>query len=358
MNFGVIDGLVNGTESVVFDHEVTGSAVSSISTGNILNGDEDGWYTIIIRYIAGANGSVMWTRFNNDSGNNYGTLGSTANNTTVVSAAATGQSGSLGGYCATSGRTSFWVGRMYAKSGAVRLINYSWCFDITGTTCTEIRTLSYVWNNTADNITNINFVGSGTDIGVGTRIIILKSNNFTDGTPTGVINTPYIKGCWRRIDSRILSAPASSVTFSGLDGDKAVLFYLSSSIKAANATGDIKINLNNDTGNNYGYQRLTATNTTVAAARATPSCIYAGVTGTNAYFSQHNTLLFAKQGFVRPSITQTINDIIGTTVTALWSLGQSYSVTNTNITEIDIATTTNNFDTGSQFELYGLYPNG
>jgi hypothetical protein len=41
MKIGNLEGLVNGTEQVVFDYEVTGSPVSSISTGNILNGNEE-----------------------------------------------------------------------------------------------------------------------------------------------------------------------------------------------------------------------------------------------------------------------------------------------------------------------------
>lgn len=357
MIFGNIDGLVNGTEQVVFDYEVTGSAAADIPTGNILNGDEDGWYTIIVRNIPATNGRTM-LRFNGDSGSNYGWRGVTGINSSAGDATSTTQNAiNIGHSATTAGDTEFSVSRLYAKSGSVRLVNSISTGQITSTTVSEVKSQGAVWTNTADNIVSMLLLTDGT-FAVGTRVIILKSNNFTNGTPTGVINTPYIKGSWVRVGSSVLGSAASSVTFSGLDGDRDVLYYLSSSIKAASATGDIKINLNNDTGNNYGYQRLTGTNTTVAAARATPSCLYGGVTGTNAYSSQHNTLLFAKQGFLRPAITQTINDITGTTVTAIWTLGQSYSVTNTNITEIDIAVTTNNFDTGSQFDLYALRPNG
>jgi hypothetical protein len=199
---------------------------------------------------------------------------------------------------------------------------------------------------------------AGSAYGVGTRIIILKSNNFTNGTPTGSITTPYINGSWVRVGSSVLGADAASVTFSGLDGDTAVLYYLSSNIKAdgtAGGTGTIQILPNNDATNVYGYQRLTATNTTIAAARATPSCFYGGTTGTASYYSSQNTLIFAKQGFIRPAITTCLNDITGTTVTALWTLGQSYSVTNTNITSLVVAATSNKFLAGSQFDLYALY---
>ena len=353
---GALQGLVNGTEQVVFDYTVSGSAVSSISTGNILNGNEDGWYTVIALHIYDTATSTLLGSFNADTtAANYGYRGISANNTTVVNISSTAATIRL---CSVASGTpsGFSVLRFYAKSGAVRLCNGMNVCDINVTTVTQLETISSVWNETASNITGMTFTAN--KIGVGSRIIILKSNNFTNGTPTGIITTPYIKGAWVRVGSSVLGAPASSVTFSGLDGDRDVLYYLSSSIKASSATGDIKINLNNDTGNNYGYQRLTATSTTVAGVRATPSCLYSGVTGTNAYYSQMNTLLFAKQGFVRPAITRTTNDITGTTVTALWLLGQSYSVTNTNITKIDIVPSTNNFDAGSQFDLYALRPNG
>jgi hypothetical protein len=366
MNVGILQGLVNGTEQVCFDYEVKAvvdggtGPVSSLSTGSILNGDEDGWYTIIIRHISGGADDWCMMRLNNDSGANYGFLGIQGVSTAVNSIANTGRTFLYPGGGSTSTNESvFSVVKLYAKSGSVRLVNTLGATKIAGTSVDQITTMGQVWNNTADNITSITFLSINPNcLAVGTRIIILKSNNFTNGTPTGVITTPYIKGSWVRVGSSVLGSSASSVTFSGLDGDRDVLYYLSSSIKAASATGDIKINLNNDTGNNYGYQRLTATNTSAAAARATPSCLYGGVTGTNAYFSQHNTLLFAKQGFLRLAITQTINDITGTTVTAIWTLGQSYNVTNTNITEIDIAVTSNNFDTGSQFDIYALRPNG
>jgi len=76
--------------NVVFDYEVTGSAASSIDTGAILNGDVDGWYTIIFRMISAANSNYIKATFNSDGGTNYGHLGIAASVTTVSSAAATG----------------------------------------------------------------------------------------------------------------------------------------------------------------------------------------------------------------------------------------------------------------------------
>ena len=358
MNFGNIEGLVSGVESVVFDYEVTGSAVSSISTGNILNGDEDGWYTVIGRMINTSTASNLIMRFNGDSGTNYGIRGIDASNTTVSDISATGY---IGHYLCAAGASEsvgMFVARFYAKSGAVRLVNAQRVEYINGTAVSRIRMAGSVWSNTADNIINAVFAADvGNGLGVGTRIIILKSNNFTNGTPTGVINTPYIKGAWVEVGSSVLGGEASSVTFDNLDGDRDVLYRLTYESKAGTgAIGTIKIELNNDTGTNYGYQYLYAINTAVAATRSSAAYLYGSVGNTAGDLSSMDLLLFAKQGFVRPAIQTFTGVVSGTTVTLLGTMGSVYSVTNTNITKMKISQT--NFAAGSQFKLMALRPNG
>jgi hypothetical protein len=189
-------------------------------------------------------------------------------------------------------------------------------------------------------------------MGIGSRVIVLK------GEPFPVSTVSCAAGAWKLVGTQVLGSDASSVTFSSLKGDTAVCYYLVISAKAdttAGGTGIIKILPNNDTTNVYGYQRLTGTSTTVGAARATPSCFYGGATGTASYYSHSTTYIYAKQGQLRPAYTVNGQDITGTTTTATWVLGQSYNVTNTEITSLVISTTTNNFKTGSTFSLYALY---
>jgi hypothetical protein len=231
---------------------------------------------------------------------------------------------------------------------------------ITGTTVSNIRTNGLVWNNTADNITNMTFAGSVGQLGIGTRVIILKSNNFTNGTPTGVITTPYIKGAWVRVGSQVLGSAASSVTFSGLDGDRDVVYYLSIQWKASGACACLVRPNNSSTASTYGQQTLLAQNTTFSAARAIASnSIVVGWDGTTSGLqTRAGILLFAKSGFIRPSIRDTVENINGTTVTTLLNQGGSWNNTSDNITSIVCSTDANNFDTGSQFDLYALRPNG
>jgi hypothetical protein len=112
MNFGSLSGLVNGTETVVFDRTVTGSAVSSIATGNILNGDEDGWYTIIFRHIYDGANVAAFLRFNGDSGTNYGYRSTNANNTTVANYNNTGNTGTYISSVTSTGTSSIGVAKV------------------------------------------------------------------------------------------------------------------------------------------------------------------------------------------------------------------------------------------------------
>jgi hypothetical protein len=339
--------------NVIFDYEVTGSAASSIDTSTILDGNTDGWYTIIVRTISAQNTNYTSVKFNNDGGATYGRLGISATNATVASDAATGGTTAyLSPFGTDNNETSFSVATIYAKSGAVRLLNNITATGITGTTVDYLDTMGYVWNNSADNLTRMvfnSYVASG--FGVGTRVIILKGNALAVGV------SPGTTGAWKRVGTSVLGSAASSVTFSGLNGDTAVCYYLSKQEKAnGGATGNVLISFNNDTGTNYGLQQLRTESTTVSAARSTTLTGFGSGSASSAgYITSSTHLIFAKQGFVRPAISSSMYSIDGTTVTVLYTFGQSYSVTNTNITEIDIATTTNNFDTGSQFDLYALY---
>lgn len=353
MIFGTINGLVNGTEQIVFDREITVSAVSSIDTGNILNGNEDGIYTIIFRYINVTSDVYAYMRFNGDTGNNYGRRMLVATNTTVSVDDTSGESSLRLTYA--NGRTGFVILKIYANSGTVRLGNMYSVIDINGTSVLQFQSAGTIWGNTSDNIVSLSIFTAGTNIAVGSRVIILKDNNFTDGMPSGVITTPYISNGWVRVSSQTLGSAASSVTLSDIDGDTNVAYYLSCSIKA---TGNLypRLRINADTGTNYGNQVLSANNTTVRCSRNVNDGIYLQdyVVSANGEYHHSNTFIFAKQGFIRPIIYESAGKISGTTVNELEVGGASYNVTNTNITSLTIFGA-QNFDVGSRFDLYALY---
>ncbi len=362
MQFGNLSGLVNGTEQVVFDYEVSGSAVSSIDTGSILNGDEDGWYTVILRVVGATSQTNAYLRFNSDSGANYGYNGINVDDTVLYSTIATGNNGIFMNINSVAvGNVSFSVAKVHAKSGSVRFINTVSADNITSTTVKSINPFGQVWNNTASNITSIQAVSysGASTLGVGTRLIILKSNNFTNGTPTGVITTPYVKGSWVRVASSLLGSSASSVTFSSLDGDRDVIYCLSALVKGSGAGGSfVYVSPNADSGNK-GFQRVQAYGTTKDGFKGTSyNGINIGLTASSSSYSNGQLIMFAKQGYLRTSISSFGSHIVGALPDTLAIYGYSWSVTNTNITSLVITASSVNFDTGSSFELYALRPNG
>lgn len=357
MLFGNIQGLVNGTEQVVFDYEVIGSAVTSINTGNILNGDEDGWYTIIFRGIGCT--SAAWLRLNGDSGANYGLRAIRANDTTVGNFSSTTDTGISIGYSNADTDSSFSIVKLYAKSGTVRLCTKIFALDIDGKTVMYLDNGGSVWNNTNDNIINMT-VSDATAINPGSRLIILKSTNFTNGTPSGIITSPYIKGSWVRVGTSTLESAASSVTFSGLDGDKDVLYYISVFWKSPTSYMGPIVQPNADSNTNYGQQYLYVAATIGGVRETSPTGLYYGydqVASGNYGFS--TGFIFAKSGFIRPSLCLVALDINGSSIRRIDAVGGSWNNTADNITSLRfLANSSRNFDTGSKFELYALRPNG
>jgi hypothetical protein len=337
---------------------------TSISTGNILNGDEDGWYTIIVRHVNGATGAALGVQFNADTGTSYGYRGINSYSTTVEDWAGTGATSCrIEPTSPASGICQFSISRVYAKSGSVRLVSTLSTGGLTGTTVNTISSSGSVWNNTADNIVSAQFTtGQANGFGIGSRIIILKPNNFTNGTPTGVINTPYIQGSWVRLPgSGVVASDTTSVTITA-DGDRDVLYMISAEIvnnSGSNPSYFFRPN-NVSTNTVYGYQYFQGASTTVNADRATT-----GITGidfayaNNGTVTRSNVLLFAKSGFIRPALISRSNTISGTTVTNVACFGFSWNNTADNITSLVItADAAGGITAGSQIDVYALRPNG
>lgn len=359
MQFGNLSGFVNGTEKIVFDYEVTGSPVASIATGSILNGDEDGEYLIIVRCVDNASNYGCFARINNDSGANYGMRTTNGNSTTITDRVYTGDTRLLFNDGTTAAGVNFGMVKLFAKSGAVRLSTSLFGSRITGTTVNFVDFGGAVWNNTGTNITSMTFLPVVGNINVGTRITILKTNNFTNGTPTGIITTPYIKNSWLRVGSNVVGSAVSSVTFSGLDGNTDVMYLLTWKYQGGGASGAGNITFNTDTSTNYGKQVIYATSGTVASARTTATTRISTSTsaGSPLHYSGY-LLIYAKSGFERTVIGQFADGTSGTTIGYLTVAAQVWNNTGSNITQI-VVTDPNagsQILTGSQFNLYALRP--
>lgn len=73
---------------------------------------------------------------------------------------------------------------------------------------------------------------------------------------------------WEHIDTQVLSAAAAAITFSGIDTTYRRFRVLCAQLKdASGAASAVTTRLNNDSGSNYAYQRLSGDGATAAAAR-------------------------------------------------------------------------------------------
>lgn len=361
MNFGALSGFINGTESVVFDYEVAGSATTSIDTGNILNGNEDGWYTVIIYLNSNSSGVSPTFRFNGDTANNYGYRGTSGINTTIADVANSSSQQSILNGIANAGEISLVIGRVYAKSGTVRLTNWFSIGHVTTTLVTDLYSGTSVWSNTADNIVSMQYTASGAYLGVGTRMIVLKQNAFTNGTPTGAITTPYIKGSWVRVGSSVLGlGGVNQVNFTGLDGDRDVLYAYSACIKAEGDTDDIRLRFNNDTGaTNYASQVINGYGTGSGAARAARAYHQVGYATAANRMTSCSGIIWAKSGFQRPALAIANYNLDGTTFLGFAMCGWLWLNSADNITAVGTSSfTADDFAEGTQIELYALRPNG
>jgi len=153
-------------------------------------------------------------------------------------------------------------------------------------------------------------------------------------------------------DSGELTATATSITISGLSGDLDKEYRLLCRFIGSGAVGDYKLTFNTDTAANYGHQEINGVNATAAAVRNT-SIAYLGIgnTGTTAYQSFSDTVIYAKSGKVRTALSKYAYDITGTTVTGIVQRGYSWNNTVDNITQMVITPAANLIGIGSRIIL-------
>jgi hypothetical protein len=171
---------------------------------------------------------------------------------------------------------------------------------------------------------------------------------------SGLLNS----GGWQLIEDKLFSTAATSHTFSGLDGDTDQEYRLVSRIVNGHTPESIGVYLrpNNDTGTNYGWQYLCGKSTIASANRYTTEVglllfLY-GITALNSS-SLSDTILYAQSGSVRTAITKVAEDISGTTVSDVLSLGTSWNNTLDNITSLTVtASQTDGLGVGTHLFLF------
>jgi hypothetical protein len=358
MRTGILEGDINGLWQVAYDSGELTATTSSVTISG-LNGDTDLEYMLISRVNLAEEAPTApeaVLRFNGDSGSNYGIQRMQGQNTSAGAARFTPTYFARLGYSETETEISFSKCHIFAKSGKERTGLTLEANRITGTTVDAIWSYANVWSNTADEITSMTIAATDDNLGIGARFILLKKVHATDAMKTGELTPNQVTGAWERVYSNTLTSAATTVTISGLTGNtdcvyKLIAYFNNSSASAS----DFQIRPNNDSGSNYGFQRLVGNNATVAASRNT------SVTGLNfAYAAASNVcpaeiLIYAKSGYERTAIGTRPNSISGTTVTEIGKWGQSWNNTADEITSLVVfGSISNSLGIGTNIELYKL----
>lgn len=365
MKTAAVDGVIYGNEwQTIYDSGELASAQTSITISD-LDGNTDKEYRVIARFVNGYNGTCQYGfRPNGDSASNYGNQYLRGQNTVVDAGRSTSQSFIFLGASLSLGSLDFADAIFYAKSGYVRTSLVKESIFGSGTTVDSMISRGSVWNNTSDNITSLSIVALSTDgIGVGSRIILMRRSDRDASTigKMGKVNAyGKIKGCFQQIYSNTLSAPATSVTITGLDGDTDVLYRLVfRGVNNYNGAASVGLTFNGDSGTNYGYQRLYGSDAASGADRYTAiSGFSIGNYGVLNDKTFSEVLVYAKSGYVRTGILNDAWNINGTTISAILLKGFVWNNTATNMYSmtIDTAGYANGLGTGTVIELWAYRP--
>lgn len=355
-NINLKGALKAGNWQIVNEQTLAAAATSVTISG--LDGDTDEEYLIYYRFIAGS-GSNTTVRFypNNDTTDaNYGWQGLVGANSTASAVFANLAQLNNGSF--VSGDTDFGRIRFFAKSGRVRTYLVDSFDKGASTTIGGAVTSGRMWNDTSNNVTSIVFTANQTNgLGIGSYFLILKKVS-SPGSAYGYnsISTPMGKfkaNTFETIAEATLGGNATSITISGLAGDTDVFYELEINV-LNNANGDaFYLRPNNDSGANYGFQSLTASNGTAAASRSTAengAVIGDSATAGDKVFIR--CFMYAKAGFVRPIICRNAGGVTSNTVTRMYYMTNLWNDTSNQITSLVLfCNTANGFKTGTIYRL-------
>jgi hypothetical protein len=159
--------------------------------------------------------------------------------------------------------------------------------------------------STAPGATPVIFASSVTNpgnVGIGTASPAYPLDvNGTSRTGDMIVTGKLRAGTWQAVYENTLSAAATSVSVSGLAGDTDLIYKIYYSVvNGSGGAGTIRIRLNNDSGNNYSWNRIAAQGSTPGGQlSASDSGIFAGA------YTQANDLvtdeavIFSKSGINR-----------------------------------------------------------
>lgn len=363
---GELDGAIMGGEyQKVYDSGELTTAVTSINVSG-LDGNTDGEYEIIARIVNNAASDPNYfIRLNNDSGANYGEQLLYGRDTVAGAYTPVNASGLRLNYPDGAATNEILFSRiiLHATSGCVRTALIKTGMRMATTMpAGSVNIKGAIWNNTSDNINSLIFFSDvANGFGIGTRIIILRRNTAGVGIRAGTLDVQgKLKGCFQKVYETTLTTAATSITISGLDGNTDILYKLVCKfVNDGGAGSTYGLRPNNDTGSNYGYQYLVGRasvancNRGVLALFELAALESTGVGNVNLV----KGILYAKSGYVRTFIRETVENVSGTTVNATSIEAESWNNTADNITSlVFVSDQANGFGVGTYICLEAYQP--
>jgi hypothetical protein len=180
-----------------------------------------------------------------------------------------------------------------------------------------------------------------------------RVNNFIKGIK-GEQGNPGFGGMWELVERWEPSAPATSHTFSGLNGDvdkryKAVIHLR----PANNQTGQINLRFNSDSAANYAYKWWDAGSPNGGANSSATACQFGYVDSTSAAVIDSVAEIFAVTGTIR-TVMFIGNQFTATDIPTTSRNASIWKNTSSNITSIEVSFGTNGIAVGSYIELWKL----
>jgi hypothetical protein len=149
---------------------------------------------------------------------------------------------------------------------------------------------------------------------------------------------------WTVIDSETLAAPASSISFTGIDTTYK-MFRVTAYLIQDGSAGRPLLRLNNDSGTNYDWQRVSASDTTVSASRVTGDTSIDIGGDSNANQVMTHTITIAKQLAGSPAMV--VGDRYNDAGIWLRHHGARWNNTADLISRIDLIASAGNFAAGT-----------
>jgi len=361
-DLNVLGDLCAGGYQMIYNQETAGSTTSINITPIV--GQTDREYRLIVygmNPLAAAQTYLVRPNNNTDA-TAYGQQNMTGTAAIAAAVRTTGSGIMLHNATVTSANHIFTDMTLKSRSGTIRTALVNSLSELQPGSVNSVNLAGWSWIDTSASITSLMLTGV-----MGSSNVFLfarkpaGSDSDATGIPTGDLDVQgdFTADVMQKVYENDLTASASSITISGLDGNTDTLYWIIMRVVSENATTEIYYLEPNGDGtlSNYGHQWLYGTNASIGAQRGKTGWYFPVDANGVGTVSLVQSLIYAKvSGGPRMGITGGAMRITGTTIAVTDIFGHTWNNTATNITSIVLynAGTTGGYGSGSHIELWSL----